>query len=1576
MPPRRRRSQIWDEDIGFLQLKQVGTQAAANITFAYSAETKDGGTYETRDLAPAGPDITSYPAYPLVDAQIWINAATGSTAPGNFGFSTYGLQTFLHEIGHALGLSHPGNYNATDTEAPDYATDAVYAQDTRQYSIMSYFGADTAKGWSLTGGGDYSSTPMVDDLATIQSKYGANWNTRNTNTVYGFNSTAGEDFYDFSKNKTPVFTIWDGGGNDTIDASGWNNDQTIDLTPGAYSSVVGLVDNVAVALQAGGGDDLIENAIGGDGDDTLTGNSADNVLTGNGGNDTIFGGSGNDTLLGGAGDDRLDGGGGRDILTGGSGTDTFVYQAGYGLQTVTDFSTFADQLDLTKTNVHDWADLLGKATQSGNDTLITFNLQSTGAPNALLLQGVSLDEFETTDPGQVAFSPDMTPVFAGFSVVPDPDPNFVTMYVSVAPLADGGFLATRFSTTEVADKTLIAFRYDAHGVLVDSVQVNTTPSDALMVRAIGLGSGKILVIWDSPTGSVLGGHAIRGRILDANGNPLGADFQVNSSGALPDASQTGDWAISLTASSSGGAVVTWYGPSYVTIEGVPQYHVFDIGVDADGGVVGTDRDIGPANGIQAQNAVYVLDSAHVAYWQDVGADGKLHAYYTAPGTAAKVQIDNGDYFPDAVSIASPQFQAIQLADGRVMFEYLSGFISGYTQRVNSAEIVIVNPGSGGFTKPGTAGDDTLVGGPGPDQLYGLAGNDTLEGNGGGDLLDGGPGTDTATYDKSLLPVTINLTLTGPQAGTGDGAGDTLVSIENLTGSAYGDTLTGDAGANLIDGGYGNDTISGGGGADTLMGGAGADIITLTADTTDGSVPKAYGGNGNDVITINGNGGEAYGEAGADTLYANGNGDTLDGGDGNNVLRVLSEAPGPGDRLYGGSGADALQGGAGDDTLIGGTGGDFYGASGGHDTYYGAYDPNDTLIYAGDFANFAMTQDVNGDLIISDLRAGAPEGVSTVSGIERFYFRDGHYSFDQLIAMAPPPAVPGLVSDGYIAGATVFLDENGDGVLDDGEASSVSDGSGQFALPQTAAQIIATGGTDIATGLTQTLPLSAPAGSTVVTPLTTLIDARGGSTPSDDVTSAFGLDVDITLSIFDPISAVTFGDPGASALFAAGTKAMNVFVAGTDFVAAVSGASAAVVYPRILAAIAGLMGHGLVDLADAATIGRILTTALAGGAVNATVLANTAMMIAAVNAAADAHVSLTGDDLLVVESAIGITAQNNLAAALAIVGNDPVQSTALVSAYTGSALDALIAANQARVGSVDGAPCFCAGTQILTDRGLVAVQDLAIGDAVVTVDGGMERIRWIGERHYAAPFIAGNEFILPVRFAAGALADGVPARDLWVSPGHAMFIDGALVPAWRLLNGVSIVQPGDTHAVSYYHVELHRHAVLLAEGAAAESFLDDHCRNQFHNAASFHAAHGDAPPLTPLARRLEDGVALQIIQDRLAARAGVVRVVRPIGRLQGFIDQAGGRVCGWAQDCDSPEAPVALEICVGGRAIRCVLANAYRADLREAGVGSGCHAFDVTLAPGAGGAVSVRRMADGAMLPLSCAAVAGQERLAA
>jgi Ca2+-binding RTX toxin-like protein len=190
-------------------------------------------------------------------------------------------------------------------------------------------------------------------------------------------------------------------------------------------------------------------------------------------------------------------------------------------------------------------------------------------------------------------------------------------------------------------------------------------------------------------------------------------------------------------------------------------------------------------------------------------------------------------------------------------------------------------------------------------------------------------------------------------------------------------------------------------------------------------------------------------------------------------------------------------------------------------------------------------------------------------------------------------------------------------------------------------------------------------------------------------------------------------------------------------------------------------------------------------------------------------------------------------------------------------------------NLSNAPCYCAGTRIMTERGEVAVEDLAIGDRVMTVSGLARPIKWIGNRSYAGMFAFGNRKVLPVCFKAGSLAEGIPKRDLWVSPNHAMFIDDMLIPAADLVNGNSIAQADAVEELHYFHVELESHDVILAEGAGAETFLDDDSRMIFHNAQDYFARYpDDIGPTQFCAPRVTEGYALEAVRQRIDKRAGI------------------------------------------------------------------------------------------------------------
>ncbi len=195
-------------------------------------------------------------------------------------------------------------------------------------------------------------------------------------------------------------------------------------------------------------------------------------------------------------------------------------------------------------------------------------------------------------------------------------------------------------------------------------------------------------------------------------------------------------------------------------------------------------------------------------------------------------------------------------------------------------------------------------------------------------------------------------------------------------------------------------------------------------------------------------------------------------------------------------------------------------------------------------------------------------------------------------------------------------------------------------------------------------------------------------------------------------------------------------------------------------------------------------------------------------------------------------------------------------------------------------CFLAGTRIRTPLGDRPVEDLQPGDLVETVIGGTPRpIIWIGHRHLESGRHPRPEQVWPVRVRAGAFSDGVPARDLYLSPDHAVYVQGILIPIRLLINGASIVSV-TRDQVTYFHVELARHDVILAEGLAAETYLATSDRRDFDNGGGpvslhpeFSARMWEAMGCAPLVLR---GPMLETARRPVNARLGRFGAEEPAG----------------------------------------------------------------------------------------------------
>lgn len=304
----------------------------ANITFV---EKKAGGRsegrltysgYSTGDEGTAGRGFAYDPGSESRELRgtVWLRSLDdkskfgeeGDAVETNIGDDAW-RSAMIHELGHGLGLQHPFSDEHEQPELSDYA------EDFNNYTVMSYNtpplnkDLETVKPVSL----------MLDDMEAIQSIYGANHSTRNGDTTYGFNSNTDRDHYSLkTPEDKPLFSVWDGGGWDTLDFSEFSQNQTINLNAGSFSSVGGLHRNVSIANGV-----TIEEARGGTGKNNLIGNQAFNVLRGGPGSDTFYGGSGGAQMWG----------------AGGANTFAFDTQSSGKANWVMDFVSGKDTLDFS-----------------------------------------------------------------------------------------------------------------------------------------------------------------------------------------------------------------------------------------------------------------------------------------------------------------------------------------------------------------------------------------------------------------------------------------------------------------------------------------------------------------------------------------------------------------------------------------------------------------------------------------------------------------------------------------------------------------------------------------------------------------------------------------------------------------------------------------------------------------------------------------------------------------------------------------------------------------------------------------------------------------------------------------------------------------------------------------------------------------------------------------------------------------------------------------------------------------------------------------------------------------------------
>jgi serralysin len=359
-----------------LTITETSNAGLANMRVGRTAETSTSHAYLPDGSSKGG--------------DVWIGTSSDYDTPVR---GDYGWMTVLHEVGHALGLKHAHSYIGgsfpydDDVGVTNLPVPAAF--DSLEYTVMSYRSyanqdLDVFDYYTNETAG-YPQSLMMLDIAALQSMYGADFTTNNSDSVYTFSATTGQmsinGISEGALAGNRIFrTVWDGGGIDTYDFSNYTSNLQVNLAPGSYSLLASVQradlgnghfssGNVYNALQYSGDvRSLIENAIGGSGNDVIAGNSADNVLTGGAGDDSLSGGSGNDTLAGGDGSDSL---------TGGANDDTFTVATGFDV--ITDFVAGGtdDRVNIVAiAPLSDFAKVQGLTTQIGADTIITFGFNN------------------------------------------------------------------------------------------------------------------------------------------------------------------------------------------------------------------------------------------------------------------------------------------------------------------------------------------------------------------------------------------------------------------------------------------------------------------------------------------------------------------------------------------------------------------------------------------------------------------------------------------------------------------------------------------------------------------------------------------------------------------------------------------------------------------------------------------------------------------------------------------------------------------------------------------------------------------------------------------------------------------------------------------------------------------------------------------------------------------------------------------------------------------------------------------------------------------------------------------------
>ncbi|MEI4486257.1 Hint domain-containing protein [Frigidibacter sp. MR17.14] len=673
-----------------------------------------------------------------------------------------------------------------------------------------------------------------------------------------------------------------------------------------------------------------------------------------------------------------------------------------------------------------------------------------------------------------------------------------------------------------------------------------------------------------------------------------------------------------------------------------------------------------------------------------------------------------------------------------------------------------------------AGDDTLDGGDGNDVIYGEAGNDVITGGNGNDTLDGGEGNDKI-YGEA-----------GNDVITGGKGNDTL------DGGDGNDKISGGDGDDLIYGGKGDDTIDGGAGANTIYGGEGNDkiiggdagnkIISGDYGLPDQGYPGLYPSDPNP------NDDRDYVETGAgnDTIFTGDDDDTIKAGAGNDYIDAGIDD----DLVYGEAGNDTIIGGEGNDTIFGGDG--------------------DDVIYGGlgnGVTDAINIPDVDGDKLPNNGRdvidAGA--GNDTVYGQDDNDLIHGGEGNDYL--------------DGGVDNDTLYGDAGNDTLIGGQGDDSLLGGDGDDKLDGGTGNDYLDGGTgnDLLEGGEGNDTLLGGAGN----------DTLLGGAGNDSLTGGNGDDLMQGGAGNDTL----LGGEGSDTLLGGLGKDSLSGGAGNDLLE--GGADDDT--------LDGGEGNDtlLGGAGNDSLIGGAGTDLIDGGDGNDTILGG---------AGADTMLGGLGQDTFVIGAGEGIGDWIDGGAGPLEQDYDTLDLTGSASAggsfvvhktevdSNGNGWNGYVDYFDS-YGNFTGklefneiekiVPCFTPGTSIATPKGERLVEELRVGDKVITRDNGIREIAWVGAKTLDYGQLAGNAHLRPVLIRAGSLGNGLPERDMLVSPNHRMLVANertalyfdeheVLVSAKHLVNGHGVARV-EALGVSYIHFMFDQHEVVLANGAWTESF---------------------------------------------------------------------------------------------------------------------------------------------------------------